>query len=137
MSWRVALLHSLDQEALFKEFRLTEAWDSEHNKKLIPKMPKVYAPQGKAEAGLTPYRAFVGKGTNMFSGPESTIGPAGRLRYTRFGALSERWDRTALAAESSDMVVWTQPDELEVEEDGPEVGRPVRGGCESPDGGLS
>src|SRR5262245_10907932 len=38
LSWRVALLPYLDEQKLYKEFKLDEPWDSEHNKKLVAKM---------------------------------------------------------------------------------------------------
>jgi len=43
LSWRVAILPFLDAEALYKEFHLDEPWDSEHNKKLIERMPAALA----------------------------------------------------------------------------------------------
>src|SRR5262249_30142494 len=42
LSWRVLILPYIEQDALYKEFKLDEPWDSEHNKKLLAKMPKVY-----------------------------------------------------------------------------------------------
>ncbi len=42
LSWRVAILPYLEREDLFKEFHLDEPWDSQHNKALIPRMPRVY-----------------------------------------------------------------------------------------------
>lgn len=39
LSWRVALLPYMDQEGLYKEFKLDEPWDSLHNKKLLKKLP--------------------------------------------------------------------------------------------------
>src|SRR5262249_18051136 len=50
LSWRVQVLPHLGPEgtALYKEFKLTEPWDSEHNKELIEKMPAVFASPGKA-----------------------------------------------------------------------------------------
>ena len=50
LSWRVLILPYLEQDALFKEFKLDEPWDSEHNKKLLKKMPKVYAIPGRDPA---------------------------------------------------------------------------------------
>ena len=46
LSWRVAVLAYIDieQEKLYKQFKIDEPWDSDHNKKLIEKMPKFYAP---------------------------------------------------------------------------------------------
>src|SRR5205085_6609675 len=43
LSWRVAILPYIDHDALYKEFKLDEPWDSDHNKKLIPLMPRQYA----------------------------------------------------------------------------------------------
>lgn len=49
LSWRVLLLPELGQDALFKKFDLTKAWDDPANKALLDQMPEVY----KAEAGTT------------------------------------------------------------------------------------
>ncbi len=43
LSWRVMILPYIDQDQLYKQFHLDEPWDSEHNKKLIDKMPQIYA----------------------------------------------------------------------------------------------
>jgi hypothetical protein len=121
LSWRVALLPYLDQEALYKEFNLKEPWDSEHNKKLIEKMPAVYAlPGAKAEAGLTPYRAFVGPKTNMPDWAVKNKGalPPGYLARARFSAVQKRWSKTAFAAEVTETVTWTKPDDLRLTPDG-------------------
>ena len=62
LSWRVMILPYIEQDNLYRQFKLDEPWDSEHNKKLIPLMPKVYAdPRGPAEPGKTYYKVFVGK----------------------------------------------------------------------------
>jgi hypothetical protein len=42
LSWRVAILPYLDQNNLYKQFHLDEAWDSPHNISLIGKMPRIY-----------------------------------------------------------------------------------------------
>jgi RNA polymerase sigma factor (sigma-70 family) len=42
LSWRVAILPFLEQDALYQKFHLDEAWDSEHNFKLLSQMPAVY-----------------------------------------------------------------------------------------------
>jgi hypothetical protein len=61
LSWRVALLPLIGDEELFAEFRHDEPWDSDHNKKLLEKMPKVFrAPGSKAEVGFTTYLAVGG-----------------------------------------------------------------------------
>ncbi len=43
LSWRVFILPYIEQQDLYKQFHLDEPWDSEHNKKLLAKMPVIYA----------------------------------------------------------------------------------------------
>jgi hypothetical protein len=52
----------LDQSELYKEFRLNEPWDSPHNKKLLAKMPKVFASPGvkTRQPHSTFYQVIVG-----------------------------------------------------------------------------
>ena len=65
LSWRVAILPFIEQESLYKEFHLDEPWDSEHNKKLIPRLPPTLAspllPARHRELGLTTYLAPLSK----------------------------------------------------------------------------
>ena len=42
LSWRVELLPYLEQDNLYKSFRRDQPWDSEHNLKLLAKMPDVF-----------------------------------------------------------------------------------------------
>ena len=51
LSWRMLILPFLEENELFNQFKLDEPWDSDNNKKLIEKMPRVYAaPESKAAA---------------------------------------------------------------------------------------
>src|SRR5205085_607175 len=66
LSWRVAILPYIEQQALYQKFKLDEPWDSPHNKELIKYMPTVYACPSRnrdAEPGMTAYRVFAGKDT--------------------------------------------------------------------------
>jgi len=50
----------IEEQKLYQEFKLDEPWDSDHNKKLIAKMPKVFAnPHNPKQAvdGKTTYLA--------------------------------------------------------------------------------
>jgi hypothetical protein len=102
LSWRVHLLPYLGEENLYREFRLDEPWDSEHNKKLIPKMPAVYrsAAGKKAEAGLTTYLVPVGKAT-LFPGGKGIT----------FREVTDGLSQTILVIDAADekAVVWTRP----------------------------
>ena len=104
LSWRVALLPHLGHEALYRQFKLDEPWNSEHNKALIEKMPTAFAVPGvKAKSpGLTHYRAFVGPGTAFDPRPEGV----------RFADFAGRLPETLLVVEAAEPTVWTKPDAL-------------------------
>jgi hypothetical protein len=65
LSWRVALLPYLGENALYKEFRLNEPWDSAHNRPLVEKMPPSFASPHLGDAlrakGMTSYLAPLSK----------------------------------------------------------------------------
>jgi hypothetical protein len=104
LSWRVQILPYLEQEALYKEFHLDEPWDSEHNKKLIAKMPKVYesSPMLGTE-GKTSYLGVAGKAA-MF--------PPGKKPVAIKDVL-DGTSNTAFVVDASDerAVIWTKPDD--------------------------
>src|SRR5262249_28595600 len=103
LSWRVAILPYIEQEPLYKEFHLDEPWDSDHNKKLLAKMPKVYMRPGAAPGETkTHYRVFHGPGA-AFEGKESAVYP---------GHFSDGTSQTILTVEAEEAVPWTKPDEL-------------------------
>jgi len=103
LSWRVAILPYLKEEKLYKEFKLDEPWDSTHNKKLIAKMPKVYAPvRVKAKPGETFYQRFVGKDA-LFAENGSEY---------KIGNIPDGHSNTALVVEAGDPVIWTKPADL-------------------------
>ncbi len=113
LSWRVAILPFIQEVNLYKEFKLDEPWDSENNKKLIAKMPKLFAPPGIDTKGYTYYRSFSGPGTVMAPGPKALPG------QTAFGIkltqITDGTSNTLLAVEATDPVIWTKPDELPYE----------------------
>lgn len=104
LSWRVLILPYLEQEALYKQFKLDEPWDSEHNKKLIAKMPQVYAIPGTQKPGATEtyYRVFVGNGAGF-----------DWLTGTKIANITDGTSNTFMCATGATAVPWTKPDELE------------------------
>jgi hypothetical protein len=120
LSWRVTILPYIEEEKLYKEFQLDEPWDSEHNKKLIEKMPPVYLmPDDDPKKHLTRYRVFVGKGA-FFEG----------TRGLRIKDISDGLSNTIMIVEAPNGVPWTKPEDL-VFDDGkllPRVVDPKRNG---------
>jgi hypothetical protein len=104
LSWRVQVLPFLLDEGnkLFDEFKLDEPWDSEHNKKLIVKMPKIYTPlRGKAKAGETFYQSFQGENTALITGGG------------KFAQFTDGLTPTFLVTEADKAIIWTKPDDIE------------------------
>ncbi len=104
LSWRVALLPYIEQNNLYMSFKLDQAWDSEHNKKLIDKMPKLFGPGADPpEPGKTFYRVFTGPGTPFELGKGIGLGQLGSGDGT---------SNTFMIVEAAEPVIWTKPDEL-------------------------
>ena len=102
LSWRVHLLPFLEAENLFKEIKQTESWDSEHNKKLLDQMPKVFAPiRVKQLPGMTYYLGFDGKDAIFGKGK-----PVGIAR------IADGCSNTAMLVEAGAGVPWTKPEDL-------------------------
>jgi hypothetical protein len=102
LSWRVLLLPYLEQEDLYKQFKLDEPWDSEHNIRLLERMPATYAAPGHKKslypAHHTVCHVFVGPGT-AFEGP----------RGLAFKDFPDGQSDTLLIVEAGDPVPWTKP----------------------------
>jgi hypothetical protein len=117
LSWRVHLLPYLGEEKLYKEFHLDEPWDSDHNKKLIPRMPFVFrGPSRKLNGqGKTVYLAPVGKDT-AFTGDTT-----GRRFPQDF---QDGTSNTILLVEADGIraVEWTRPEDLKIDPEKPDAG---------------
>ena len=101
LSWRVLILPYMGELDLYKQFNLEEPWDSDHNKKLIDKMPKVYtAPRGKFDKGHTFYQGFAGTGAVMSGKP------------VRFERIPDGASNTFMVVEAGEAVVWTKPGDI-------------------------
>jgi hypothetical protein len=104
LSWRVAILPFIEQQALYQQFHLNEPWDSPHNIKLLDKMPKTFAPPPgtAAKPNTTFYQVFTGLQTPWNGQMDPTI-PATFLDGT---------SNTFLIVEAGEAVPWTKPDDL-------------------------
>jgi hypothetical protein len=110
LSWRVAILPFIEEKKLYEEFKLDEPWDSVHNKKLIEKMPKIYAPvRVKAKAGETFYQTMTGEGTIFVNHKPSY----------NLGNIPDGTSNTGLVYEAGDPVIWSKPADLLFDEKKP------------------
>ena len=122
LSWRVQILPFIEAGGLYGEFHHDEAWDSPHNKKLLPRMPKLYLdPRFQTEAdrekGLTYYRGFVGPGGILGNSPAG----ASMTAIRNANSMSN----TLLVVEAGEPVAWTKPEDPSFDENGP-FGGPKR-----------
>jgi hypothetical protein len=143
ISWRVAILPLLGEGDLFRDYNLNEPWDSPNNKRLVERMPKIYAMPGAdkkpslAAAGFK----FLARNLNAMPGAEpgeEKITPPGHTYYRVFVSrdarsqaafaegkpqkligLEQGLSATILVVEAAEAVPWTQPDELEYDPDRP------------------
>ncbi len=105
LSWRVAILQYIEEEALYKQFKLDEPWDSEHNLKLAKNMPKVYfhPKANKPGDNKTHYRLFFGKGAAFELNKGFSMGAIANM---------DGLSNTLMVVEAEDPVVWTNPNDL-------------------------
>lgn len=126
LSWRVAMLPYLDEGTLYEKFRLDESWDSEHNLKLVGRMPDVFkAPDATAEQireGLTTVQVITGPGT-VFATPSKGI---------RVSEVNDGMGYTLAVVEAlpENAVPWTKPVDITFDAKKPlaGVGNPQRQG---------
>ncbi|MBA4062628.1 MAG: hypothetical protein C0501_02760 [Isosphaera sp.] len=102
LSWRVAVLPYLEEEKLYKQFKLDEPWDSEHNKKLLAKMPDVFRVGFEPKDSVkTYYQGFAGKG--------AAFEPGARLMGVD---VTDGTSNTIGIVEAGPPVEWTKPADL-------------------------
>ncbi len=109
LSWRVAILPYIDQQPLFQQFDLTQPWDHPTNKRLISQMPNIYiVPGTENKDGMTHYRVLVG--------PQTMFEPNQRITLV---GVTDGTSNTIMAVEAAEGTVWTRPDDLPFNPNGP------------------
>jgi prepilin-type processing-associated H-X9-DG protein len=103
LSWRVAILPFLDQQALYNRFKLDEPWDSPHNQALLKEMPTTYRCPTRAggDPSTTTYRVVTGNGA-LFD-KDRDIGVAN---------VTDGTSNTIMVVECEAPVPWTKPEDI-------------------------
>ncbi len=103
LSWRIAILPYIEQQALYNKFKLDEPWDSPHNLPLLKEMPATYACPSRppGEPFTTTYRVFTGKGALFEDGKD-----------TKIVDVTDGTSNTIMVVEAKEAVPWTKPDDL-------------------------
>jgi len=121
LSWRVLILPFMEQGNLFDQFHLDEPWDSPHNKKLIPLMPKGFrSPNSSAAPGMTVYLGNASENgvfivpKDKERGKKTPIGVS--FRDIRDGTS---YTIAVLEVNDSDAVEWTKPSDFSPNKDNP------------------
>ena len=117
LSWRVHILSYIEEDPLYRQFHLDEPWDSEHNKKLIERMPAVYQSPNDPELnkqGKTRLLAPRGVGTIF-----EKFGKDGE--FSQLGLkvrdITDGTSNTIMVVEAhaDSAAIWTKPDDLEID----------------------
>ncbi len=110
LSWRVAILPYIEEQALYDKFHLDEPWDSTHNLPLLSEMPTIYldpsSPGLVVTDGKTHYLAVKGEGTAF----------TGKPKGTKFADITDGTARTVIMVQVNDAnaVEWTKPADYDV-----------------------
>jgi hypothetical protein len=134
LSWRVALLPYLGQQALYKRFHLEESWDSPHNRQLLPMIPEVYKdPEATpdpyaATAKAAPVNDTAGKTRFLLlRGPKTVYAEASPPMPGTY----EEWVKVIVVVVRSERAVpWTKPDEFAYDPKDPRAGIDGKSGAD-------
>lgn len=101
-SWRVAILPFIEQKALYEKYRLNEPWDSEHNKKLLDKMPPVF--RSPNAINDTTYPSYYG-----LTGATAGLGDGNGEKIRSF---TDGTSNTVLVVGAKREIPWTKPEDI-------------------------
>ncbi len=122
-SWRVAILPYIEQQELYNQYNFDEPWDGPNNRKLIDKMPVIYAHPGAdgspSSRSHTTYFVFTGPSTAVGAGDEPQI-----------QKITDGTSNTIMAVEAKREIPWTKPEDIPFD---PKAPLPGLGGF-TPDG---
>jgi hypothetical protein len=115
LSWRVHILPFIEQDPLYKQFKLDEPWDSPSNIQLLGKMPVIYtrpADRGRGRQTRTFYRGFSNPGA-VFARRAGDVWPPIRTGLLELKDIKDGLSNTILVVEAGESVEWTKPEDLD------------------------
>src|SRR5262249_51056735 len=92
----------IEQDNLFRQFKMDEPWDGPNNIRLLGMMPKVYSVTREAGGVSTHYQGFAGK--------DAAFEPGRKLRLVQ--DFPDGTSNTVLVVEARDAGAWTKPADL-------------------------
>ena len=115
-TWVVPLMPYMEQDNLYKQFNMKEAWDGPTNKKLIEQMPKVFEVGGReAPKGQTYYQAFLTPDPRKAPGKRMIAGRSWLVEGDTQGQsllVPDGTSNTIAVVEARTSVIWSKPDDL-------------------------
>lgn len=111
LSWRVALLPYIEQQALYNQIKKDEAWDSAHNRQFWNQMPAIYQLPGRPKTDRTHYQVFFGP-ESAFPGTKRM--PVGNpmIGDVRLQQIADGASNTILVVEAQNPVNWMAPNDI-------------------------
>ncbi len=129
-SWRVLILPFLEQLPLYNEYKFDEPWNGPNNKKLLDKMPALYADPiyGENKDFYTHYVAITGKDTAFsaegakFDGKQLDGALSAGLRIAQF---TDGTSNTLLVGPIGPdrKIPWMKPEDIKVDDKFPQLGK--------------
>jgi hypothetical protein len=108
-SWRVELLPALGYDALYKQYRFDQPWDSSDNRKVLDQIPTIYRhPADDERSTNASYFVITGPGTVFPNG-----------QGTALADIKDGVSVTLLVVEAKRDIPWTKPEDIPYAADQP------------------
>ncbi len=104
LSWRVVILPFIEQEELFKQFKLDEAWDSAHNKKASETVVKLFTNGHEPRNTKYPMTFF-----QRPTGKRTAHEPGEKIKFTD---IADGMSNTVVLVETNKAIEWAKPDDM-------------------------
>ncbi|WP_425617418.1 DUF1559 domain-containing protein [Anatilimnocola sp. NA78] len=107
LSWRVQILPYVEQLELYNKFHHDEPWDSEHNRKLISEIPRVFVAPA--------HPALAKEGKTVYVVPVGEKAVFGGTKGAQFREIVDGTSNTIMVVDLApeNAVIWTQPADWE------------------------